>query len=106
MACVIMCFEYLEHESNPEGLIDYFWNTLEDNGLLVCNSRSFNAHDTGHLPENFKYQYNFEEIIAAKGFKCLYFPYNPPNLYNIVVWQKVEKDQGEYHGATTKEGNW
>ncbi len=103
---VILCLEYLEHDPDPPARIDYFREKLKDDGLLICNSRSFSPHDTGHLEENFQYQYNFEEIIASKGFECLYFPYNPPNLYNICVWKKVPIGQGFYNGATTKEGSW
>ena len=103
---VIQCFEYLEHDPDPVKRIENFWDMLKPGGYLICNARSFNAHDTGHLEENFHYQFNFEEIIGTKGFKCLYFPWNPPNIYNIAVWQKVGKDEGEYHGATTESGEW
>lgn len=102
----IMCFEYFEHEPEPIDLVHNFWDILRPGGLLICNSRSFNAHDTGHLERNFKFQFSFEDIIAQAGFKCLYFPWNPPNIFNITVWQKVEKGEGEYHGATTEQGNW
>jgi len=103
---IIMCFEYFEHENDPEELVTKFRNILTDDGLLICNSRSFNAHDTGHLEHNFKYQYEFEKIIAAAGFECIYFPYNPPNLYNIAVWKKVDKANSYYNGFTTEKGEW
>lgn len=101
-----ICLEYLEHDPEPEARIDFFWNELRMGGYLICNARSFNAHDTGHLPQNFHYQFNFEQIIADHGFKCLYFPWNPPNIYNLAVFQKVEKGQGEFNGATTAQGEW
>lgn len=101
-----ICLEYLEHDPDPEGRIDFFWDDLKMGGYLICNARSFNAHDTGHLPENFHYQFEFEQIIADHGFKCLYFPWNPPNIYNIAVFQKVPKGEGEYNGATTEAGEW
>lgn len=102
----ILCFEYFEHDPDPIRRVNEFWDKLKPGGMLVCNARSFNAHDTGHLPENFKFQFEFEAIISEQGFKCVYFPWNPPNIWNIVVFQKVGKTEGFYGGATTSIGNW
>ena len=102
----IMCFEFFEHHPFPLELVKEFWKMLKPDGLLICNCRSFNAHDTGHLESNFKYQNKFEAIIAEEGFDCIYYPHNPPNIWNIAVFSKKAKGSGSYNGYTTQNGEW
>ena len=93
----IMCFEYFEHDPSPVYRALQFWDKLRLGGYLICNCRSFNAHDTGHLPQNFKFQGQFEQHLAKLGFECVYFP-SANNMWNVQVWKKVPSLLGSYSG--------